>query len=135
VASAKSVRFDCLVDDGLEVDVGEGDDPGASVVGVEPDSPRAKALDQEVNDVAEPVGRDEDRFAPGSTVGLGQGHSRDRHTGGGEVMTASKPKTDAGYRVVPLDPETVDVLRRHREIQQLERMLAGGDVDGRAGLG
>ena len=42
-------------------------------------------------------------------------------------VTASKPKTDAGYRVVPLDPETVDVLRRHREVQDLERMLAGTD--------
>lgn len=44
----------------------------------------------------------------------------------GKVVPSS-PKTDAGYRVVPLDPETVDVLRAHREVQELDRMMAGSD--------
>lgn len=42
-------------------------------------------------------------------------------------VVASTPKTDAGYRIVPLDAETVAVLQAHREVQNLDRMLAGPD--------
>lgn len=35
------------------------------------------------------------------------------------------PKSEAGQRVVPLDPGTVDVLRRHRAQQARERLAAG----------
>jgi len=34
------------------------------------------------------------------------------------------PKTERSYRTIKLDPETVDVLKRHREAQQLERAFA-----------
>ncbi len=43
---------------------------------------------------------------------------------GTEVVTGS-PKTSKGRRTIGLDPATVAVLRRHREIQQLEQMSWG----------
>ncbi|MEU3257131.1 site-specific integrase [Streptomyces albidoflavus] len=36
-------------------------------------------------------------------------------------IEASDPKTDSGYRVVALDDDTVDVLKRHRERQYADR--------------
>lgn len=42
-------------------------------------------------------------------------------------VVPSTPKTDAGYRLVSLDPETVAVLRAHREVQDLDRMVAGDE--------
>lgn len=44
-----------------------------------------------------------------------------------------KPKTKRGSRVIPIDDGTVDVLRRHQQVQQLER-LAGGDAWTDSGL-
>lgn len=38
-------------------------------------------------------------------------------------VVQSAPKTQAGYRRVTLDPDTVTVLRAHREVQDLERMV------------
>ncbi|MEV8307235.1 site-specific integrase [Streptomyces flavidovirens] len=39
----------------------------------------------------------------------------------GWEIEASDPKTDSGYRVVALDDDTVDVLKRHRERQEADR--------------
>lgn len=39
----------------------------------------------------------------------------------GWQVETSDPKTDSGYRVVALDDDTIDVLRRHRERQEAER--------------
>jgi integrase len=41
-----------------------------------------------------------------------------------EVVT-STPKTESSYRTVTIDAETAAVLRAHREVQELERMMAG----------
>jgi Phage integrase family len=37
----------------------------------------------------------------------------------------STPKTRAGHRVVWLDDDTIALLRKHREVQELERQFAG----------
>ncbi|MFB7338558.1 tyrosine-type recombinase/integrase [Streptomyces hydrogenans] len=39
----------------------------------------------------------------------------------GWEVEASEPKTDSGFRVVALDDDTVDVLKRHRERQEADR--------------
>ncbi|TXS30772.1 site-specific integrase [Streptomyces sp. ms191] len=39
----------------------------------------------------------------------------------GWEVEASEPKTDSGFRVVALDDDTVDVLKRHREQQDADR--------------
>ncbi|MEW2438602.1 tyrosine-type recombinase/integrase [Streptomyces caniferus] len=39
----------------------------------------------------------------------------------GWEIEASDPKTDSGYRVVALDDDTVNVLKRHRERQEADR--------------
>jgi integrase len=45
----------------------------------------------------------------------------------GEAPRFGPPKTDRGRRAVPLDPETVKILRGHRR-RQLEERLALGDA-------
>ncbi len=40
-------------------------------------------------------------------------------------VEASDPKTDSGYRVVALDDDTVDVLKRHRARQEADRQEWG----------
>lgn len=40
-------------------------------------------------------------------------------------VEASDPKTDSGYRVVALDDDTVDVLKRHRMRQEADRQEWG----------
>ncbi len=44
-------------------------------------------------------------------------------TGGYEIRW-SEPKTDAGHRVVGLDPMTLDALRADRRRQHAERLAA-----------
>ncbi|MBX9424433.1 site-specific integrase [Streptomyces lateritius] len=39
----------------------------------------------------------------------------------GWEVEASEPKTDSGFRVVALDDDTIDVLKRHRERQAADR--------------
>ena len=41
------------------------------------------------------------------------------------AATFGPPKSKRGERTVALDPETIEALRRHRGVQQLERDLAG----------
>ncbi|HEU4528667.1 MAG TPA: site-specific integrase [Actinomycetota bacterium] len=41
--------------------------------------------------------------------------------------TWSVPKTDAGYRTIPLDTRTIEVLRDHRRRQLEERLAFGGE--------
>ncbi len=43
----------------------------------------------------------------------------------GWEVEASEPKTDSGFRVVALDDDTVDVLKRHRERQEADRVEWG----------
>ena len=45
---------------------------------------------------------------------------------GGKLHEETGAKSEAGNRKIFLDGETVRLLRRHREAQDLERMLAGG---------
>ena len=45
------------------------------------------------------------------------------HLEGGLILKAPKGK---GQRTVPIPPELVDQLREHREVQELERMMAEG---------
>jgi len=41
------------------------------------------------------------------------------------VVTFGPPKSRRSERTIALDPETVDALRRHRDVQRLERDVAG----------
>jgi integrase len=41
--------------------------------------------------------------------------------------TWSVPKTDAGFRTIPLDTRTIEVLRDHRRRQVEERLAFGRD--------
>jgi integrase len=46
-------------------------------------------------------------------------------------LELAPPKSERSRRTVALDPKTVDVLRRHREAQMLERAFAGDAYDDR----
>lgn len=45
------------------------------------------------------------------------------------ALTFGPPKSRRSERMIALDPETVDALRNHRDVQQLERDVAGPAYD------